>query len=109
MTIQPFPSLQAPNRTPLEGTLIQRINDLLQGRVNVTLEVTLTAGVGTTTVKDARFSKQSFVGFMPLTASAATEMAAGTLRVSSQTFNEITITHVNSGVSDRSFRLLIIG
>jgi hypothetical protein len=109
MTIRPFPPFGLPGNSLFERETIRRINELLQGRANVTLEVTLAAGAATTTVRDARISEQAFVEFMPLTANAATEKGAGTLYVSAQTAGEMTVTHVNNGQTDRTFRLAILG
>lgn len=109
MTIRAFPPFGLPGKSLFERETIRRINELLQGRANVTLEVTLAAGAGSTTVRDARLSEQSHIDPMPLTANAAAEKAAGTMWVSAQTAGEATITHANNAQTDRTFRLAILG
>jgi hypothetical protein len=80
-----------------------------QGHLANTGTVTLTANVASTTVTDARVGVGSFIGFMPTTASAATEFGAGTLFVSTQGKQTFTITHVNAATADRTFRYAILG
>jgi hypothetical protein len=103
-----FPS---PSRaTPLEQTnsIVERIN---RGKVNASIDATLTANAATTTLVDARFASTSVLLFDPLTAHAATELAAGTMYVlaANRTNGSATITHANNAQTDRTFRVLIIG
>lgn len=110
MAIQPFPYLDAEGGAdPFIFRLVRRINELLQGRLNVTLDVTLTASSASTTVVDARLSGQSFIGFMPRTANAAAELGAGGLFISARATGQVTIAHANNAQTDRDFTLLIIG
>lgn len=109
MTIRPFPGFYVTPNSLFEREAARRINEVLQGRQNVALEATLTASVASTTIKDARLSEQSIVEFMPLTANAALEKAAGTLWVSAQLAGECTVTHANNAQTDRTFRILILG
>jgi hypothetical protein len=60
-------------------------------------------------VNDPRLSGGSFIGFCPLTADAAAEIAGGGLYVSSQGAKTMTLAHANNGQTDRKFLLLIIG
>jgi hypothetical protein len=87
--------------------IIDVVNRTLQGKLNATLPVTLSAGMTTTTITDARISAFSYIDFMPLTASAAA-MLAGGMFVSSQQSGEATVTHLNSASTDLDFRALII-
>jgi len=84
-------------------------NLLLLGKLNATKEITLDASVGSTDFADPRFTASSWIGFMPLTANAATEFGAGTLRVSAQGTGTMTVTHANNANADKTFRILIIG
>lgn len=98
------------------GWLIQMahiLNGVMNGRTNNTGIVTLTASSATTTVtlSEGRIGINTFVLFIPLNASAATEFGAGSLYVSSRdvTNNTFTITHVNSGTTDRRFGFILVG
>lgn len=84
-------------------------NAILEGKLNATLEVTLTASVASTTVVDVRISAYSVLLFTPLTANAATELASGALYVSVRKKGEATIVHTNNAQTDREFNMLIIG
>lgn len=86
--------------------LAENINDIKQGRLNVTGTVTFTASQATTTVTDARASATSFIDFMPTTANAAGELG---YYVSSQTDGSFVITHAVDSRTDRTFRYIIVG
>lgn len=90
--------------------VIDKINQLLRGKLNVTLDVTLTANSATTTVTDERISVFSFIGWEPLTAHAAAEIAAGGMYVdkTTQVNGALTITHANNAQTDRTFRIAIL-
>lgn len=85
------------------------VNLILQGKINATGTVTLTAGAATTVLLDARLSGSSWIYPMPLTANAAAEIGAGTLYFTAQGKGTVTINHANNGQTDREFRVLIIG
>lgn len=85
------------------------INRALAGKLNATLGVTLAANAAFTTVTDPRLSKSSFIGFCPLTATAAAELGVGTLYVSSQGKGTLTLAHADNAQTDRNFRILVIG
>lgn len=89
--------------------IAEATNRALGGKLNATLGVTLAANAATTTVSDPRISAASFIGFCPLHADAAAELAGGTLYVSAQTSGELTLAHANDASTDRAFRLLVIG
>lgn len=96
-------------RTPDEIRLIDTINQLILGNSNNIGTVTLTASAASTTVLNSRVGGSSFIGFMPTTANAATELAAGTMYVSSRTKGEFVITHANNAQADRTFTYVHIG
>lgn len=88
------------------------VNRSLQGKLNAVYgDFTLTANAGATVLTDARLSVNSWLGFMPLTAHAAAELAGGALHVAPADMNNgaCTIRHANNAQTDRIFRLLIIG
>lgn len=79
------------------------------GKLNCTGTMTLQPGQAGTTVSDSRTTAGSFIGLAPLTANAAAEIAAGTLFVATRASGSFTLTHANSGLSDRSFAYVVIG
>lgn len=86
------------------------INRLIDGKINSTGSVTLTANAATTVVSDARSGSASFIEFMPTTANAATEKGAGGMYVSARTAGTgFTITHANNAQNDRTFIYVILG
>jgi hypothetical protein len=92
-----------------ETEIIQTINQINLGNLNNAATVTLTANAATTTVTNSRVSGNSFISFMPTTANAATELAAGTMRVSSRNKGEFVITHANNAQTDRTFSYIHVG
>lgn len=96
-------------KTKEETQIIQTINQLILGNLNNTGTVTLTASAATTTVSNSRVSANSYIDFMPTSANAAAELAAGTMYVSSRNKGEFTITHANNAQTDRSFAYIHVG
>lgn len=80
-----------------------------QGNLAVAANVTLHSGTAQTVVTDYRAGGYSFISFMPMTANAASEVAAGTMFVSSLSKGAFTITHANNGGGDRTFTYCILG
>lgn len=116
MTIRGYstPPLDAASDEPSAiRPVLRRLSDILaralQGKLNVTNEVTLTASVASTTLTDTRISPQSYIDFAPQTSNAALEKAAGTLYVSARLNGSATITHANNAQTDRTFTVIIIG
>ena len=87
--------------------IIERVNRLIQGKLNVVTTVTLAAGATTTTLTDSRISAESYIGLVPTTANAATAMTA--LYVSAKTSGSATLTHNNTADVDRTFDVVILG
>ena len=83
------------------------VNLILQGKLNATGTVTLTASVTTTVITDARLTGSSWIGLMPLTANARDALA--TIFWSAQGKGTATINHASNAQTDRDFRFLIIG
>lgn len=103
-----FPGLSR-NPTPEQASqVVSRIN---RGKFNATVDVTLTANAASTTIADARLANTSALVLDPMTAQAATELAAGTVYVlaANRSNGSCVITHANNAQTDRTFRLLIIG
>jgi hypothetical protein len=80
-----------------------------RGKLEATGTVTLIANAASTVVTDARASFQSFIGFMPTTANAATEVGNGTIYVSTRNNGSFTLAHANNAQTDRTFAYLVIG
>jgi len=84
------------------------VNNCVDGKFNVTGDVTLTNSATSTVVTDIRVSAQSYINFQPTTADGASELAAGTMYVSSQGKQTFTISHAND-TTTRSFRYVVLG
>lgn len=89
--------------------VVEVVNNLLRGKLNAGLQLTLATNAASTTIVDQRISAFSAVLFCPLTADAAAEMAAGTLFVSSLADGQAVIAHQNNALTDRTYNLCIIG
>lgn len=89
--------------------IAQWMREAHQGHLGNTGNVTLGTGTAATAVTDFRASPFSVVGFMPTTANAAAELAAGTMWVSSRSAEGFTITHANTTTADRAFAYSILG
>lgn len=85
------------------------VNSILDGKINATGSVTLTASAASTAVTEDRAGDDSVILFMPTTANAASEQAAGGMYVSSRGKQTFTITHANNSQSDRTFEYVVIG
>ena len=85
------------------------VRGIMQGKINATGSVTLTANQATTTLNDLRLGPGSVINFMPTTANAAAEVGAGGMYVSSRGKQTATITHANNAQVDRTFAYSILG
>lgn len=105
MSYQALPRLSSPS------VIVDALNRVNQGKINATIDVTLTASAASTVVTDARSSINSVIVFDPMTANAVSELAAGTcyIKEADRSNGSFKITHANNSQTDRKFRLLIIG
>lgn len=85
------------------------VNLTLDGHTNAVGTVTLTEAAGTTVVNDDRAGVDSVIVFMPLTATAAAEVATGNMYVSSRGKGTFTISHTNGEESTLDFAYLLYG
>lgn len=83
------------------------VNDILQGKLNATMALTLTANAASTVLSDTRITAASFLAWMPRTSNAAAAIA--TTYVSARTAGSATFTHANNAQTDRNFIVLVIG
>lgn len=87
--------------------VIDEVNRIRIGRINATIDITLTANATTTTLTDPRLSAKSYVDFMPQTANAAT--AKANIYVTGRKKGSCTLNHSSSANTDQTFTCLIIG
>lgn len=83
--------------------VVQAIIQLTQGRSNSTGVVTLAAGVTVTVVSAVNCSKGSRVFLTPETANAAAALATTYIKATDILQGSFTITHANTGTTDRTF------
>lgn len=100
----PFEADETRHRRRL-GDFAARAN---QGKINVTLDVTLRASQTTTVVQDPRISNVSHITWMPMTASASTAEKAG-IWASPSVAGTVTLNHASNAATDQTFRLAILG
>ena len=89
--------------------IVNALRELADGRVNSNGDVTLTESVASSAITDPRVGPDSVILFMPTTANAAAEQAAGTMYVSSRGDGTYTVTHANNGQTDRTFAVVVLG
>jgi|TARA_R110001606_G_scaffold222083_1_gene369932 hypothetical protein len=83
------------------------LNNTINGKLNSTGSLTLTASATTTTLTDERIGGNSVILFMPTTANANT--AKANLYVSARGEKTATLTHASSGNTDQTFGYVVIG
>ncbi len=89
--------------------IAQAVNGLRQGKMNVTIAITLNAGATTTTLTDGRIGVTScIVPSMPTTQNGATALNAG-IWITNIVTGSCTINHASSANTDQNIRFLIVG
>ncbi len=103
-----FPGVHRGSSIEQIANVVNRIN---QGKINVILRVTLTPNASQTTITDARISPQTAFFFDPLTQSAATLAASGSLHIHEANRNDgsAIIDHNSAAATDRTFNIVMIG
>jgi len=89
------------------GLIARAVNNILQGKILSTGEITLTANSGTTTLTDSRIGPNSHISFTPTTANGAAALSG--LYVSARAAGSATLTHANNAQSDKSFTYSVLG
>lgn len=84
--------------------LAEALRAVIDGRVEWSLDVTLTPSSTTTAITDPRIRPTSALVMTPVTATAG---ASSTWAVAGD--GTATITHTSDAATDRSFRVLVIG
>jgi len=85
------------------------VNNIMRGKINATLDVTLAVSAASTTVADPRIGGTCGIYLMPLSANAAAEIGNGTIWWGAPGNQTVTLNHASNAQADRTFRLLIIG
>lgn len=114
---KPVPTTGGLPRSPADAAtrtwvrqIADAVNNLLRGKLNVVLQITLDANADSTTVIDARIGAYSAVSLQPLTTNAATaSYAAPFILPSDQKDGSVVLLHANNAETDRTLNLLIIG
>jgi hypothetical protein len=106
---QPVPEFLADDKEH-RREIARRLNLITQGKLNITLDVTLAANVASTTVTDSRIGFYSaVVPAMAMTKDAAVELATGNVYVDTLTKGSCVVHHSANAQTDRKIRFLIIG
>lgn len=83
--------------------------NVLQGRMNNTVSVTLTASAASTTITDARIGRNTCLLLLPTTANAAAALATTYQTHPNATSQQAVINHANNAQADRTFIAVMIG
>ncbi|MEM5294246.1 hypothetical protein VSR82_07870 [Burkholderia sp. JPY481] len=89
--------------------LAQALNNQLQGKLNVVIQVTLAANATSTTVTDNRIGASTGLFFSPLTSDAAAALSGLYVNAAAQTKGSATLQHASSASVDRTYNVLLIG
>lgn len=89
--------------------IVSAIRDLFMGRSNAMGEFTLTAGATSTVVTATNCGEQSVINITPRTANAAGALATTFITAANTKPGTFTVTHANTGTTDRIFAYSING
>ena len=92
--------------------VVDVVNNILQGKQNVVLVITLRANQATTTIIDSRIGPFSALILQPLTTHAQADYVSATGVLADQTTQKngsVTFNHPNNANADKTFNLLIMG
>lgn len=89
--------------------IVRAIRDLFMGRSNAMGEFTLTAGATSTVVTALNVGEQSVINITPRTANAAAALATTYITAANTVPGQFTVTHANTGTTDRIFAYSIRG
>lgn len=96
-----------PDAKDLLRKIATAVNGILDGKINATGVVTLTASGTSTVVSERRCGTGSVILLMPTTSNAAGALA--TTYIGTVTKQSFTITHANTATVDRTFKYVILG
>lgn len=103
---RPRPQEDMPDERQHRRQLAQQLGNVISGRLDCTLQVTLTANVATTTIIDSRISLQTAVIPVPMTAHAAAEVPTLWMVPSD---GQCVMNHANNAQTDRTFQVALVG
>ena len=107
--------LDLPNTGATERAMVTAIRELIQGRNNAvgtvvnSQNITLDTGSATTVVSSSLFNGNGTLILIPRTATAAAEVANGSIYISDVSPGSFTITHANSATADRTYDYFFAG
>ncbi len=101
--------LNNPDSEQHRRQIAQGLNQALDGKLNSTGTVTLTASVTTTVITDQKIGTDSRIILFPTTANAAADIAAGDVYISSKGKKTATITHPSNANADKTYDYVILG
>lgn len=105
---QPVPEF-IPDGSHHRRMIARGMNSILGGKINATIDVTLTASAASTTINDPRIGFYSaVVPAMAMTANAAAALAAG-IYIDTMKSGSCVVHHNNTADTDKTIRFLIIG
>jgi hypothetical protein len=87
--------------------MAERINSIIDGKIDAVDSFTLTANATTTTVSDNKFESNMVPVWSPATANAAAAMT--NVYLSARTKGGFTLTHSNTATTDRTFNYSRLG
>lgn len=107
--LRPFSSIKDALTAQYLGQIRTVVNNIMRGKINATLNLSLNPLTTTTTINDPRIGGSTYISLEPLTPNAAAELATGGLWVSAQGNQFVTFTHSNSFTTDRSYVAILLG
>lgn len=109
MSDNQFPAvpLTMPNQSQHLRLVSTSLNNTINGKLNSTGTITLTASATSTTLTDERIGGDSVILFMPTTVNGKTAFA--NLFVSARSNGTATLTHASSSNTDQTFGYVVIG
>lgn len=103
---RPSVPIDNPNEKIHRRNLATVLQGAMQGHINCTLTVTLTAGATTSTVVDSRISIQSACHLAPTTVHAAADFGSIYCFPAN---GQVVINHTSNAYTDRTFIMSILG
>lgn len=85
------------------------VNLAMNGKINTTGTVTLTANAATTTITDSRIGRTTKVFLVPTTANAANALATTYQTFPNASVESAVLNHANNAQTDRTFAYALLG
>ena len=107
----PAPPINLQDEEMHRRQIATSVNQMLTGKSNNVLDVTLASSSAYTTITDARIGIHTALIFTPTTANASAEIGAGTIYVvtTSRVNGSVAVTHANNSQTDRTFKVILVG